>query len=301
MDLRGIDLNLLVALDALLAQRSVSRAAARLGLGQPATSAALARLRRLFGDPLLVRVGGGMVRSELAERLAPMLAEALAGLSAALDNAAGFDPATATRGFVMAGTDYTSPLLLPGLLARMRRDAPGVTLRLRGYVKAELTGLLASRAVDLGIGVFRPPPEALVATPLFEEALVGLAGAATAAGMPRPLTAEGFAALPFALFTVNGDATGVGDDALASLGLRRRVVLALPHLAALPAILAATDMVAVVPSRFARSVCGDALVMFDLPVELPRFEPQLLWSPATRSDSGLAWLRRLVLETARGL
>lgn len=301
MDLRRLDLNLLVALDALLAERSVSRAAHRLGLGQPATSAALARLRVVFGDPLLIRAGGSMVPSELAVRLAPMLAEALTGLANALDHAAGFDPTNATRSFVLAGTDYTSPLLLPDLLARMRRAAPQVTLRLRGYAKAELAGLLATRAVDLGIGVFRPPPETLVATPLFEEGLVGLAGAMTAARLPQPLTAEAFATLPFALFTVNGDTTGVGDDALAQLGLKRRVVLALPHLAALPAILAATDMVAVVPSRFARSVCGDALTMFDLPIALPRFEVQMLWSPDGRSDTGLAWLRSLVIETAQGL
>lgn len=301
MDLRSIDLNLLLALDALLAEQSVSRAARRLGLGQPAASAALARLRKLLGDPLLIRVGSGMVRSELAERLAPMLAEALSRLSAVLDNAAAFEPATATRGFVMAGTDYTSPLILPGLLARMRREAPGVSLRVRGYGKSELPGLLATRAVDLAIGVFRPPPETLVATSLFEETLVGLASQATAGRLPMPLTPEGFAALPFALFTVNGDAIGVGDNALAPMGLRRRVMLALPHLAALPAVLAASDMVAVVPSRFARTVCSETLTMFELPVAFPRFDVQLLWSPATRSDGGLAWLRRLVTETAHGL
>ena len=279
MDLRRLDLNLLVALDALLTERSVSRAARRLGLGQPATSAALARLRTVFADPLLIRAGGGMVPSELAARLAPMLAEALTGLANALDHAAGFDPASATRSFALAGTDYTSPLLLPQLLARIRQEAPAVTLRLRGYDKAELPALLATRAVDLGIGVFRPPPETLVATSLFEEGLVGLAGADTAARLPKPLTAEAFAALPFALFTVNGDATGVGDDALAPFGLKRRVTLALPHLAALPGILAATDLVAVVPSRFARSVCGQALTMFDLPIALPRFE--VWWAGGT--------------------
>ncbi len=301
MRLQDLDLNLLVALDALLAERSVSRAARRLGLGQPATSAALARLRRLFGDPLLLRAGGGMVPSELATRLAPGLAEALAGLSAALDAAAPFDPARATRRFLLASTDYVSQILMPPVVAAVRRQAPGVDLRLRGYRKEELRGLLAARTADLVLGVFRPPPEDLVATPLFEDALVGLAGRATAARLPRPLTPEAFAALPFALVTVNADEAGAGDEALAMLGLKRRVALTLPHFVALPAILAATDLVAVAPARVALSVCGDALETFDLPVALPRFGVTMLWPPGVRSDGGLAWLRRVVAEVARGV
>lgn len=301
MRLQDLDLNLLVALDTLLAERSVSRAARRLGLGQPATSAALARLRQLFGDPLLVRAGAAMVPTELALRLAPALGDALAGLSAALDAATPFDPQTASRAFVIAGTDYISPLLLPSLMAALRARAPGVTLRVRNYPKSEIVPLLAARAADCGLGVFLDPPSALVATPLFEDGLVGLTGRETAARLPRPLTPEAFAALPFALFTVNDDAAGVGDAALAALGLRRRVVLALPHLASLPAILAESDLVAVVPERFARRMIGDALAVFALPIALPRFEVQMLWAPAARSDSGLAWLRQLVREVAARL
>jgi DNA-binding transcriptional LysR family regulator len=301
MRLQDLDLNLLVALDALLAERNVSRAARRLGLGQPATSAALARLRQLFGDPLLVRAGGGMVPSELATRLGPALAEALARLSATLDAASPFEPARATRSFQLASTDYTSPLLLPALAAAVRAEAPGVALRVRGYAKGELGALIATRAVDLAFGVMRPPPPELVATPLFEEEMTGLAGRATAASLPEPLTAEAFAALPFALVTVNGDTSGVGDEALAALGLRRRVVLTLPHVAALPAILAASDLVAVVPARFARRLAADGLRSFALPIPVPRFEVQMFWSPAARSDSGLAWLRRLAAGVAREL
>ncbi len=300
MRLQDIDLNLLVALDALLAERSVTRAARRLGLGQPATSAALARLRVLFGDPLLLRSGGAMARTELAERLAPAVAAALAGLSQALSAAAPFDPATSTRAFTLGSTDYTSHVLLPPLLARLRREAPGIDLRLRGYAKDEVRGLLASRAVDLVVGTLRPPPEELVATRLLQERLVGLAGGGTVARLPAPLTPEAFAGLPFALFTVNADATGVGDAALAALGLRRRVALALPHLTALPALLAGTDLVSVVPERFARAVAGEALRIFELPVELPGFEVQLLWPPAARADAGLAWLRRLIAEVGQG-
>lgn len=296
MRLQDIDLNLLVALDALLAERSVTRAARRLGLGQPATSAALARLRIMFGDPLLLRSGAGMARSELAERLAPVVAEALAGLSEALAAAVPFDPATSTRAFTLGSTDYTSQVLLPPLLARLRREAPSIDLRIRGYAKEEVRGLLASRAADLVLGTLRPPPEELVATSLLQERLVGLAGRASVARLPAPLTPEAFAGLPFALFTVNGDTTGVGDAALAALGLRRRVALALPHLTALPALLASTDLVSVVPERFARAVAGEALQIFALPLDLPGFEVQLLWPPAARADAGLAWLRRLIAE-----
>jgi DNA-binding transcriptional LysR family regulator len=299
MRLQDIDLNLLVALDALLAERSVTRAARRLGLGQPATSAALARLRALFGDPLLLRSGAGMARSEMAERLAPALAEALAGLSGTLAAAAPFDPATSTRAFTLGSTDYTSHVLLPPILARLRREAPGIDLRIRGYAKEEVRGLLAARAVDLVLGTLRPPPEELVATPLLAERLVGLAGRAAVARLPLPLTPEAFARLPFALFTVNADATGVGDAALAGLGLRRRVALALPQLMALPALLASTDLVSVVPERFARAVVGEALEVFPLPLELPGFEVQLIWPPAARADTGLAWLRRLIAEVAQ--
>lgn len=299
MRLQDLDLNLLVALDALLAERSVTRAARRLGLGQPATSAALARLRTLLGDPLLLRTGAGMTRSEMAERLAPALAEALAGLSATLAAAAPFDPARSTRVFTLGSTDYSSQVLLPPLLAELRQAAPGVDLRVRGYAKEEVRALLATRAVDLVLGALRPPPEDVVATPLLEERLVGLAGREALARLPAPLTIEAFAALPFALFTVNGDAAGVGDTALAALGLRRRVALALPHLTALPMVLATTDLVSVVPERFARAVAGEALRIFPLPIELPGFELQQIWLPAARSDAGLAWLRRRIAAVAQ--
>jgi DNA-binding transcriptional LysR family regulator len=292
------DLNLLDAFAALYAERSVTRAARRRGIGQPAMSAALARLRALFDDPLFVRAGATLRPTPLAEALAPGIASALAGMRAALAEAAPFAPARATRGFTIGASDYATLALLPTVLAEMRRAAPGVRLRVLGYGKDDAAGLLDRGEVDLLLGMFRDPPPRAVATLLFREQFVGLARRGHPAVVAGAITLERFLAHPHALFTVRGDLAGAIDDVLARRGLARQVMLSVPHLLTLPALLAGSDLLAAVPARIGRVLMPDVTQVFALPFATDAWRMMMLWNATTRRDPALAWLRGLVRAAA---
>lgn len=297
MDLRRIDLNLLLAFEALYDARSVSRAATRIGLRQPAMSAALARLRTVFEDEMFSRVGGEMLPSPKAQRMAPGLRAALAQLRAALGEEAPFDPSTARATFTLALTDYGATVVLPGLAARVRAEARGVDLRVVGYDKDDAATLVLTGAADLALGVFPEAPGGVVLRPLFEDRLVGVARAGHPALAP-PLTPERYAALDHALFTVRRDASGAVDMALAALGLRRRVALTLPYFLALAPTLAASDLVAAVPVRLADAFRDARLATFAIPLDLAPWRLDMMWNPLARSDRGSAWLRDAVSGVA---
>ncbi len=273
MDLIRIDLNLLLAFEAVFETRSVSRAEARPGLRQPAMSAALARLRRVFGDELFTRIGGTMSPSPKAMRVAPGVLGALAQLRGTLGEETAFDPSTAPAVFTLALTDYGAAVLLPGLAALLRAEAPRVDLRVVGYEKADAAALVLTGAVDLAFGVFPDAPGGVVIRPLFEERFTGVARADHPA-LAAPLTPATFAALDHALFTVRREAAGAIDRALAELGLARRVALTLPHVLALAPTLAASDLVTAIPLRLADAFRNPRLATYSIPLDLApwRFE-----------------------------
>jgi DNA-binding transcriptional LysR family regulator len=213
MDLTRNDLNLLIALEALLAERSVTGAARRLGLSQPATSDALRRLRVLFGDELFVRSAGAMQPTPRALLLAPGIMAALGDLRATLGAELAFDPRGAAQTFTVAATDYIAHVLLPDLVADLRTEAPGADLHVVGYDKDEVDRMLARGEVDIALGVFPVPPEAAVKTGLFDEHFVGLARfdhPALAGGDPDIVA---FAALPHALGTALVSGRDLGSPA----------------------------------------------------------------------------------------
>lgn len=296
-----LDLNLLVAFDALARERSVTRAAARLGIGQPATSAALARLRRAFGDPLFVRAPGGLRPTPKALRMAPAVADALDRVRGILDAERAFDPAAARDAFVIAGTDYTSVVLLPPLVAAVRAAAPQVDLRVIGYDKDEVGTLLDRGTVDAVLGVFPDPDPRFVRRPLFTERFVGVARHDHPVLSGGPIDAARWAALPHALVSINRDASGAIDGALRRQGLERRIALVLPHMLALPAVLARGDLVAALPARVALSLGDPRLATFDLPVPVPGWEVAMLWNPSARNDLGRRWLRTSIAGVAAAL
>ena len=159
MDVRRIDLNLLAAFEALMAERSVSLAARRLGVGQPAMSDTLARLRALFGDELFVRSGRAMTPTVRAVQLEGQIVPALAQLRAALESPAAFDPATSRRAFGVSGGDYATMIVLPKLAAHLAQAAPYVDLRFRFVEKDATFDLLDADALDLALGVYPAPPK----------------------------------------------------------------------------------------------------------------------------------------------
>lgn len=300
MNLARIDLNLLLAFEAMMQVRSVSRAAAMLGLRQPAMSAALGRLRALLGDELFVRTGGEMRPSPKALRLAPGILDALRHLRAALGQEVAFDPAIATDAFTLALTDYGAAVLLPGLARLLAERAPGIDLRVIGYEKDDVGTIVDRGLADLAVGVFPDPPEGAVVRPLFDEIFVGVARAGHPA-LAAPLGPEDYARLGHVLFTVRRDAVGAVDAALAALGLTRRIAVTLPHVLAMPSTLAVTDLVAAMPARLAGQFHDPRLTTFPIPLTLMPWRLDMIWNPLARSDQANAWLRSIVEEVGGAL
>jgi DNA-binding transcriptional LysR family regulator len=295
MNLRALDLNLLVILDALLREGGVTGAAARLNLTQPAVSIALRRARAVFGDPLLVRSGAGMRPTPVAEALAPRLAEALAGVSS-LFAARSFDPATATRDFVLSASDLAEILVLPGLVSALYAAAPGVGLTVRSVDSVPLQSSEARDGqLDLTIGGMPLPGPPYLGAVLFEDDFVILARTGHPA-MSRPLSVETFAALPQALVSPQGSTPGGPiDTALAGFGLKRRIALSLTRFAALPAVLAQSDLVACVPRALAaRPAFSGPVCSHDLPFASPGYALRMLWHRRHDADPAHRWLRSTV-------
>ena len=299
----AFDLNLLLTFEAMDKARSVSGAARLLGLSQPATSAALSRMRKALGDELFTYAGGAMQPTPAARRLAPGLHAALAGLRRTIEAERTFDPLAARGGFTIGVTDYASAVIAPALAARLAAAAPGMDLQLLAYDKAGVGALIDGGVFDLVIGVFAEPPDRAVASPLFEERFVGVArlGHPILDAPPDAATFADFDHALFTLFSPGRVGRGVVDDALAALGLARRVRLALPHLMALPEILRASDLVATVPARAAARF-GPGIATFELSfLALAPWTLHMLWSPFVRKDRAHAWLRGTVTEVCAGL
>lgn len=289
LDLKALDLNLLVTLDVLLAEHHVTRAAERLNLSQPAVSVHLARLRDVFGDPLLLPGPRGMRPTARADALREPLREALEGLRRAVAKPDAFDPAQATHSWRIAAFDYAEMVVLLPVLAGLRAAAPGTRLAVVQTPPATL-GRLAERGdIDLALHTHDGAPEGLHHRPLFTERYV-LAGRAGHPGLKRRPTLAQFCRLEQVVVSPDGGGfTGPTDAALAARGMSRRVVLSVPHFLFVGPVLANTDLVAVLPERIVRSQPG--LRQVEPPVEVPGFEMTLLWPERLHRDAAHTWLR----------
>ncbi len=292
MHIYGIDLNLAVVLDALLKEHSVSRAAKRIGLSQSATSHALARLRAVLGDPLLVRTRHGVTPTARAEAMAAPLADALASLERTLLAAPRFEARTARRRFQIAATDYAELLVVPQMLAAVAKQAPGVDVWVRPMSDDALPALRRGE-LDLVLGVF--PPSALGgglhASPLLEDRLVSIVrrGHPLARGK---LTPARFAAAHHALIAPRGNPGGPIDDALAERGLRRRIMFATPHFVVAPHAIVDTDLVLTLAERIARFYADQLpLRVLEPPLRLPRIRLAMIWHEQHDADPAHRWLR----------
>lgn len=301
MNLAEINLNLLSAFEALFEERNVTRAARRLGIGQPAMSDALRRLRALFGDELFRRASGAMQPTPRARDIAAEMGPLLAALRTTLGAQIAFFPASADKVFTIASTDFTTLVLLPALSRHLQREAPNVDLRIVGYDKDAAGDMLDRGEVDMAIGVFPDPPDNTVRSTLFEERFVGLVRADHPALIDGTMDLARFADLPHALASVRRDARGAVDDALAARGLRRRVALVVPYMLLLPKVLAGSNLVCVLPERVARSVAGPELHAFPLPLPMESWSVDMLWNPSARTDKATAWMRQLIVRTAATL
>ncbi|KJC47413.1 hypothetical protein UP09_09560 [Bradyrhizobium sp. LTSP885] len=292
MNLSAIDLNLLVAFEALMEERHVTRAAERVGLAQPSMSSALKRLRALFADELFLRAGAGMQPTEKALALAGPIGEALRQIRGVLAPDQGFDPSTARRRISIAVTDYGDLVLVPELIRLLRREAPGIDLAVRPLTDATAALAKLERGeLDALIGGHLPDSPRCVRHRLFEERFVCIRDMTRANGTEN-LSLEDYAALPHALFSsAGGDGLpSVIDGLLARHGLKRRVAMTLAHVVAVPFAVAGTDLVATMAERVARRfthVAGIAVIT--PPFEIPAFAIDLVHSQRASADPALRW------------
>ncbi|MFC6337266.1 LysR family transcriptional regulator [Pseudomonas sp. CCM 7891] len=287
-DLRRIDLNLLVILDVLLSEQHVTRAAERLHLSQPAVSHALARLRDLLEDPLLVRQGRSLMPTSRALALAAPLADALAQMQALLAPDR-FAPVSAKRTFRLAMSDYGAALLLPGLVHTLRREAPGIDLLIihasrEGMVEGVLNG-----DIDLAAGVFPDLPAELRSTPLFEEHYACLVDRAS---LPEGDTLDlpTYLARPHVLLEMRGSGTPEIERALTAIRERRHVAISLPHWGVAPQLIRGTDLILTVSSRSLLNLDHQHLLAVPPPFPIPTFAFVLAWHSRRGGDPALQWL-----------
>ena len=298
--MQDVDLNLLTALDALLAKGSVAKAARRLGLSDSAMSRTLSRLREATGDPLLVRAGRTMVPTpradELRERARDLAQEAKAVLRPA---PAALDLATLERTFTIRAADGLVEVLAIRLIAAMADTAPGVCLRFAPKPNKEI-GPLREGLIDLEIGV--APSDAapeLRIQALYSDRFVGVVRADHPL-FAAPITPQSYAACSHVVVTRRGQARGLVDDGLAALGLERKIVAVVTSFPAALAIAKGSDLLALVPSWLTRDMPAD-LVSFPLPVATSEITVSQLWHPRLDADPAHRWLRGLVLSACKDL
>ncbi|WP_109126015.1 LysR family transcriptional regulator [Dyella sp. C11] len=298
-DIRGIDLNLLKALDALLDERNVTRAAQRLSLTQPAVSGMLTRLRETFGDPLFVRTQRGIAPTLRALELAGPIKQILGDVETLLQPAA-FDPAKADMALNVAATDYALQVVVTPFLAELRRLAPGIRVAVVPVQDPRLHVQLERGDIHLALVTPESTPPDLHARRLFDERYVCVMRHNHPDAGARRLSMKRFCALDHALVSYTGGSfRGVTDDALAALGHARRVTLSVTSFLVLPRILAHSDLVAVVPERLVRGTKG--LAVFDPPLDIPGFTKTAAWHERTHRDRGHRWVRELLFKVCQTL
>jgi DNA-binding transcriptional LysR family regulator len=298
MNVRDLDLNLLRVFDAVLRGRSVTAAAAQLGLTQPAVSNALARLRAAFGgDALFLRTSQGMEPTPFARALAEPVRQALALLDSALAHGPGFDPATSDRSFRFYMSDLGQIEFLPPLVERVRKRAPGVRLEAVGLELEDIADALAVGNLDIAMGFLRGlgPPVARKA--LFRDPYVCL----LRADHPiRTLTKREFVEASHVLVTYRGG-HHVVEEALERAGLARRIVLRVPHFTVVPMVLERSDLILTLPARVARVFERQgAFRSLAPPLPIPPAEVAVHWHERFDGDPGNRWLREQLVELFAG-
>src|SRR5215469_1507588 len=316
----SLDLNLLRVFDALIEERSVTRAGERLGLSQSAISHALNRLRYVLNDELFVRMPEGMRPTARAAEIAPRLREGLLQLQLALGPTE-FDPARTERRFTIACTEYAGTVLMPSVIARVRYLAPNAELRIRPSNMGVAEALLAGR-IDLAIGSFRRVPEPFVQEPLFRETRVWVLSADNPAAQGE-LTLENLASLSHLIISATGEdesavdgyvsdhglerlvtrsEVGLLQGALAARGLHRVIRLMTPHFHGALAVVSRSDMAAPLPRRLAAAFADQyRLKLFDPPYASPPFDIMALWHRDHGTHRAVAWLRGVLRDVAAGL
>ena len=302
-----IDLHLIRVLHTVLTERSVSKAAIRLGMYQPAVSASLKRLREMAGDPLLVRSGSGMVPTDAGLRMLEPSASILRAAESMFSDARGFDPATAQHTFRIAASDYLDPLFLPQLVAQIKQQAPCCPIEIHPLsAESDYRARLALGEIDVVIGNWTTPPDDLHLGRLFGDEVVCLVARDHPAVRRESqggwdadswLAAEHIAPTP-----THPGARGVIDDHLDSLGLTRNITARCPHFGLIPAMVAGSLLVLTTGRQYCERFVDQLPVqILPCPVPFPRLMYYQLWHERTHASSAARWLREQIKSVAAAL
>lgn len=296
-DIARLDTRLLLAFEALMAERAVTRAADRMGLTQQGMSGQLARMRDLFGDPLFVRVANGVAPTPRAEALAPLVREALSALRSVVRTDA-FEPAAYEGPATIAASDYAQALILPPLLRLISTEAPRLRMVIRPVDAATLASDLRNNRIDLALTVPQFTPPGLRTSRLFAERYVGVARAGHHLLTETPVSLEAFCSTPHLLVApFRGDATGPTDTALNRIGASRTIGLVVPGFSVAGALIEQSDLIAVLPERLIRAMRRD-LEIFAPPVPIEGFNLEAVWPERLDASAAQRWLRDAVARAA---
>jgi DNA-binding transcriptional LysR family regulator len=295
-NLAGVDLNLLVVFDALMSEHHVTRAAEKIGLSQPATSNALARLRTLFKDELFVKTSRGVVPTPKAVALVEPIRQALLHVQSALVTEQAFDPKTSDRVFQLGMDDYTESVFLARLKQKLEEVAPNVRIQVRSTDWQRSPKLLDTDEIDVAIGYCPQWQSWHQQQLLYEEGFVCVASRSNPISQDA-ISLQDYVAASHLLVSPKEDMVGMVDEILAQQNLKRHIALSLPHFLAAAFVIANTHLIATLPERLAR-LCAEALDLHicPLPFEMVGFSVDLLWHIKNNNDLGHVWLRTILVE-----
>jgi DNA-binding transcriptional LysR family regulator len=304
MNIARVDLNLLVYLDVLLRECNVTRAAEELGISQPAMSNSLRRLRDLFDDPLLVRTSDGMIPTDRALELQPLVRNVLAAAEIAVLPKTEFDPTGSDRIFRIMASDYTEVTLLPHLLQRLRREAPGIRLDIMTPSDVSFHDVERGK-VDLVINRFDSLPQSFHQVHLWDDSFSCVVSATNP--IIKKWTLKSYLASKHVWVSKTGMGVGVGmtpddvqrlgwvDEALGKLDAKREITVFTRHYQAALLLGEQDDLIVTIPSIAARTMSGNPnVVILEPPFEIPRMRLKMVWSPLLQRDPGHKWLRQVI-------
>jgi DNA-binding transcriptional LysR family regulator len=301
MNLTGIDLNLLVVFDALITEGQVTRAGEKLGLSQPATSNALARLRNLTKDDLFVRSSGKLHPTPVAIALAQQIQPALNQIQTALSPTQPFDPLTSDRVFNIGMNDYVEFVLLSSLLEKLATTSPHVKIQVRSGNREQQLTLLDRGEIDLMCGLFPTKIAWHEQQLLFQEQFVCVCRQ-DHLSIGDAISLDDYINADHLLVSVQEDMVGRVDFLLAQQNLTRNIAVSTPHFLVAPSILARTNLVATLVERVAKEFAPILnLKILPCPLQLQGFSVFMRWHQSMRDRDANAWLRSVILEVSKNI
>ena len=291
MNIRSVDLNLLVALDALLTELHVTRAAEKVGLSQPAMSNALSRLRHVFKDELLVRTPQGMQATPRARELAEPVRQVLRSIERVLEGDTRFDPVSSDRRFAIRLSDLLGRLLLPALVADLAESAPAIRFDVVHLSPHRTTDALERDEIDIAVSMGLEHAASIQSEPLMRDRMVCVMRREHPAALVE-LTPDTFLAAKHLKVSMSPTDLRFADDVLSRLGKTRNVVLNLPHWMLVPHVLERSNLISVMPRLFALAITGGVLTMRDLPLPSDPFDWTIYWHRRNEGNDAIRWLKQ---------